>query len=390
MDLLDINKVEVVSELNEAPRILQELLNNAGINVNGNKPWDIHVHDARAYDQILSKWSLGLGETYVNGYWDCERLDDMLTRLLKVDLNMAVHGRAKFRLLAEIARAKLFNLQSIKRAFQVGERHYDAGNDIFKSILDSKMIYSCAYWEFAQNLEQAQTHKLELICRKLELKRGEQLLDIGCGWGGLAAYAATHFGVSVVGITVSKEQQKIAQERCQGLPVEIKLIDYRKLEGKFNKIVSVGMFEHVGEKNYRDYCQTASRLLEDQGLFLLHTIGSDVRIARTDPWIDRYIFPNGKIPCASELSAALEGLFLIEDWHNFGCDYDRTLMEWYRRLESHWPSLSQHYNERFYRTWKFYLLGCAAYFRSKQGQLWQLVLSKRSKDGPYRSFRLSR
>ena len=389
MDLLDINKAEVVSELNEAPRILQELLNNAGIKVNGNNPWDIHVHDARAYDQILSKWSLGLGEAYVNGYWDCERLDEMLNRLLKVDLNMAVHGRAKFRLLAEIARAKLFNLQSTKRAFQVGERHYDAGNDIFKSILDSRMIYSCAYWEFAQNLEQAQTHKLELICRKLELKRGEKLLDIGCGWGGLAAYAATHFGVSVVGITVSKEQQKIAQERCQGLPVEIRLIDYRKLEGKFNKIVSVGMFEHVGEKNYRDYCQTASRLLEDQGLFLLHTIGSDVRIARTDPWIDRYIFPNGKIPCASELSTALEGLFLIEDWHNFGCDYDRTLMEWYRRLESHWPTLSQHYSERFYRTWKFYLLGCAAYFRSKQGQLWQLVLSKRSKDGPYRSFRLS-
>jgi cyclopropane-fatty-acyl-phospholipid synthase len=390
MDLLDINKAEVVSELNEAPRILQELLNNAGIKVNGNNSCDIQVHDARTYDQILSKWSLGLGESYVNGYWDCERLDEMLNRLLKVDLNMAVHGRAKFRLLAEIARAKLFNLQSTKRAFQVGERHYDAGNDIFKSILDSRMIYSCAYWEFAQNLEQAQTHKLELICRKLELKKGERLLDIGCGWGGLAAYAATHFGVSVVGITVSKEQQKIAQERCQGLPVEIKLIDYRKLEGKFNKIVSVGMFEHVGEKNYRDYCQTASRLLEDQGLFLLHTIGSDVRIARTDPWIDRYIFPNGKIPCASELSTALEGLFLIEDWHNFGCDYDRTLMEWYRRLESHWPTLSQHYSERFYRTWKFYLLGCAAYFRSKQGQLWQLVLSKRSKDGPYRSFRLSR
>ena len=389
MELLATTQANTNSDLHSVPRILRELLNNAGIKVNGNNPWDMRVQDARAYDQILSKWSLGLGESYVNGYWDCERLDDMLTRLLKVDLNMAVQGRAKFRLLAEIARAKLVNLQSTKRAFQVGEHHYDAGNDIFRAMLDSKMIYSCAYWEFAHDLEQAQTHKLELICRKLELKKGERLLDIGCGWGGLAAYAATNFGVSVLGITVSKEQQKIAQKRCQGLEVEIELIDYRKLEGRFSKIASVGMFEHVGEKNYRDYCQTASRLLEDQGLFLLHTIGSDVRIARTDPWIDRYIFPNGKIPCATELSAALEGLFLIEDWHNFGCDYDRTLMEWYRRLESNWPTLSQHYSERFYRTWKFYLLGCAAYFRSKQGQLWQLVLSKRSKDGPYRSFRLS-
>ena len=389
MELLATTQANTNSNLHLVPRILQELLNNAGIKVNGNNPWDMRVQDARAYDQILSKWSLGLGESYVNGYWDCERLDDMLTRLLKVDLNMAVQGRAKFRLLAEIARAKLVNLQSTKRAFLVGEHHYDAGNDIFRGMLDSKMIYSCAYWEFAHDLEQAQTHKLELICRKLELKKGERLLDIGCGWGGLAAYAATNFGVSVLGITVSKEQQKIAQKRCQGLEVEIELIDYRKLEGRFSKIASVGMFEHVGEKNYRDYCQTASRLLEDQGLFLLHTIGSDVRIARTDPWIDRYIFPNGKIPCATELSAALEGLFLIEDWHNFGCDYDRTLMEWHKRLESHWPTLSKHYSERFYRTWKFYLLGCAAYFRSKQGQLWQLVLSKRSKDGPYRSFRLS-
>ncbi len=389
MELLATTQADTNYDFHLVPRILQELLNNAGIKVNGNNPWDMRVQDARTYDQILSKWSLGLGESYVNGYWDCERLDDMLTRLLKVDLNMAVQGRARFRLLAEIARAKLVNLQSTKRAFQVGEHHYDAGNDFFNAMLDSKMIYSCAYWEFAQDLERAQTHKLELICRKLELKRGERLLDIGCGWGGLAAYAATNYGVSVLGITVSKEQQKIARERCGGLDVEIELIDYRKLEGRFSKIASVGMFEHVGEKNYRDYCQTVSRLLDDQGLFLLHTIGSDVRIARTDPWIDRYIFPNGKIPCATELSAALEGLFLIEDWHNFGCDYDRTLMEWHKRLESHWPSLSQNYSERFYRTWKFYLLGCAAYFRSKQGQLWQLVLSKRSKDGPYRSFRLS-
>lgn len=382
-------QTDVNLELNKAPSALHELLQNAGITINGNNSWDMYVKDNRAYDQILSKWSLGLGESFVDGYWDCERLDDMLTRMLKTDLNMAVKGRAKFRLLAEIARAKLFNLQSPKRAFLVGEHHYDTGNDMFQCILDSNMIYSCAYWEFAQDLEQAQADKLELICRKLELKKGERVLDIGCGWGGLAAYAAKNFGVSVLGITVSKEQQTLAQERCQNLPVEIQLRDYRTLEGRFDKIVSVGMFEHVGEKNYRAYCQAASRLLDDQGLFLLHTIGSDVRIARTDPWIDRYIFPNGKIPCAVELSEALEGLFLVEDWHNFGCDYDKTLMEWHKRLEMHWPLLSKRYSERFYRTWKFYLLGCAAYFRSKQGQLWQVVLSKRARVGAYRSHRLS-
>ena len=375
---------------NEAPNSLKNLFKTAGIVINGNNPWDIQVHDPRTYDLILSKWSLGLGESYVDGYWDCGQLDDMLTRMLKTDLNMAVKGRAKLRLLAEIARAKLSNLQSPDRAFQVGERHYDSGNDVFECILDNQMIYSCAYWEFANNLDQAQINKLELICQKLELKKGDRLLDIGCGWGGLAAYAAENYGVSVVGITVSKEQQKFAQERCQNLPVEIKLIDYRKLEGQFNKIVSVGMFEHVGEKNYRKYCQTVSKLLSDDGLFLLHTIGSDIRIARTDPWIDRYIFPNGKIPSATELTDAIEGLFLIEDWHNFGCDYDKTLLEWHKRLEINWPELSKRYSERFYRTWKFYLLGCAAYFRSKQGQLWQVVLSKRSREGVYRSHRLSK
>ena len=375
---------------NEAPNSLQKLFKTAGVVINGNNPWDIQVHDPKTYDLILSKWSLGLGESYVDGYWDCGQLDDMLTRMLKTDLNMAVKGRAKLRLLAEIARAKLSNLQSPDRAFQVGERHYDSGNDVFECILDNQMIYSCAYWEFANNLDQAQINKLELICQKLELKKGDRLLDIGCGWGGLAAYAAENYGVSVVGITISKEQQKFAQERCQNLPVEIKLIDYRKLEGQFNKIVSVGMFEHVGEKNYRKYCQTVSKLLSDDGLFLLHTIGSDIRIARTDPWIDRYIFPNGKIPSATELTDAIEGLFLIEDWHNFGCDYDKTLLEWHKRLEINWPELSKRYSERFYRTWKFYLLGCAAYFRSKQGQLWQVVLSKRSREGVYRSHRLSK
>lgn len=375
---------------NKAPNSLKNLFKTAGIVINGNNPWDIQVHDPRTYDLILSKWSLGLGESYVDGYWDCGQLDDMLTRMLKTDLNMAVKGRAKLRLLAEIARAKLSNLQSPDRAFQVGERHYDSGNDVFECILDNQMIYSCAYWEFANNLDQAQINKLELICQKLELKKGDRLLDIGCGWGGLAAYAAENYGVSVVGITVSKEQQKFAQERCQHLPVEIKLIDYRKLEGQFNKIVSVGMFEHVGEKNYRKYCQTVNKLLSDDGLFLLHTIGSDIRIARTDPWIDRYIFPNGKIPSATELTDAIEGLFLIEDWHNFGCDYDKTLLEWHKRLEINWPELSKRYSERFYRTWKFYLLGCAAYFRSKQGQLWQVVLSKRSREGVYRSHRLSK
>ena len=373
----------------EAPRILHDLFNEAGIAINGPHPADIQIHDSRAYTEILAKWSLGMGESYMRDYWDCEKLDDMLTKLLQFDVNMRVQGLAKTRLALEILRARLLNLQTPERAFQVAERHYDIGNDVFEIMLDKRMMYSCAYWEFANTLDEAQEHKLELICKKLQLKPGERLLEIGCGWGGLAAYAAERYGVEVLGITVSKEQQQLATDQCQGLPVKIELIDYRDLLGKFDKIVSVGMFEHVGEKNYATYFKTVDKLLADDGLFLLHSIGSDVTISRTDPWIDRYIFPNGKIPSPVEITKEIEGIFLIEDWHNFGQDYDKTLMAWHANFHSRWSEISGKYNDQFYRMWTYYLLSCAAYFRSRQGQLWQIVLSKRLRADVYRSVRMS-
>jgi cyclopropane-fatty-acyl-phospholipid synthase len=249
------------------------------------------------------------------------------------------------------------------------------------------MSYSCAYWLHAQTLEEAQRAKLDMICRKLELKPGERLLDIGCGWGGLARYAAENYGVEVFGITVSKEQLKLARERCAGLPVTLELMDYRELSGRFDKIVSVGMFEHVGPKNYDAYFAVAERLLEDAGLFLLHTIGNYITSRRVDPWIEKYVFPNGWLPSAAEITRAVEGKLLVEDWHNFGPDYDRTLMAWWENFERAWPTLADKYDERFHRMWRYYLLCCAGVFRSRQGQLWQVVLSKRTRRGAYRSVR---
>jgi cyclopropane-fatty-acyl-phospholipid synthase len=284
-------------------------------------------------------------------------------------------------------RNTLMNPQSYRRAFQVGEHHYDTGNDIFEAMLDSSMSYSCGYWAEADDLEQAQFNKLDLICRKLELQPGEKLLDIGCGWGGMAKHAAEHYGVEVTGVTVSREQQKLALERCKGLPVEIELKDYRDLTGHFDKVVSVGMFEHVGPKNYATYFDTALRLMKDDGLFLLHTIGDYTTCHGTDAWIEKYIFPNGKLPSARQLAAAVEDRFLIEDWHNFGPDYDKTLMAWWNNFDAAWPELKGNYDERFYRMWKYYLLCCAGMFRAKQGQLWQLVLSKRQRPAVYRSVR---
>ena len=370
------------------PKAIGDIFNSVGIVVNGSNPWDIQVFDSRAFDLILTKWSLGLGEGYMRSYWDCLDLEEFLYRLLKEDHNERVHGIAKLSLIYEILRAKLMNLQSKARAFMVGESHYDVGQDIFSAMLDKEMNYSCGYWQYAQDLDKAQLDKMELICQKLKLNPGDHLLEIGCGWGGFAHYAAQNYGVTVLGVTISKEQYLIAQERCRNQDVEIRLCDYRDLDGEFDKIVSIGMFEHVGEKNYKEYFKVASGLLKDDGVFLLHTIGSDVTTLRTDPWIEKYIFPNGKIPSIAEVGAAYEGYFVLEDLHNLGPDYETTLLAWHDKFIEKWPQYADKYGLVFYRMWRYYLLGCAAYFKSKQGQLWQMVFTKRSFSGSYRSIRM--
>lgn len=371
----------------DPPQALRDLLAPTGVRFNGDAPSDIQVHSAEVYHAILTRGSLGFGESYMDGLWDCAALDELFYRLLSYDIDRQMRGRVKLRLFAESLRFRLFNLQSARRAFIVGRRHYDIGNDVFEAMLDPTMTYSCAYWPDAETLEQAQRHKLDLICRKLDLRPGEHLLDIGCGWGGLAEHAASNYGVEVTGITVSREQLGLARERCKGLPVRLELCDYRQMEGRFDKIVSVGMFEHVGPKNYPAFFDEVAGLLQPDGLFLLHTIGRHDTLKAADPWIDRYIFPNGKLPSAKELAAVLEGRFLIEDWHNFGTDYDRTLLAWWERFDRAWPDLAKTYSTRFYRMWKYYLLSCAGFFRSRQGQLWQLVLTRRERRPVYRSVR---
>tara|TARA_R110002050_G_scaffold1244_5_gene8890 strand:- start:203027 stop:204205 length:1179 start_codon:yes stop_codon:yes gene_type:complete len=376
-----------IRPISKPPEVLRELVEMAGVRFNGEASWDIQVHKNDVYRKILTKGSLGFGESYMAGDWDSHALDELFHRLVRFDIDKKLVGWARLRVLGESLRQNFINLQSSRRAFVVGEQHYDIGNDVFEAMLDRTMSYSCAYWQHADNLEQAQLNKLDLICSKLELKPGEKLLEIGCGWGGLARHAARYYGVEVLGITISKEQQELAQARCAGLPVTIALMDYRDLKGQFDKVVSVGMFEHVGPKNYPIFFDTISRMLKDQGLFLLHTIGIHKTTDSLDPWTDKYIFPNGRLPSAEQLTSVLNGRFLIEDWHNFGRDYDRTLMAWWDRFEAAWPELKNKYNERFYRMWKYYLMSCAGFFRSGQGQLWQLVLTKKNRVTVYRSVR---
>jgi len=372
--------------LTAPPRFLARLAAEAGISFNGDRPWDIQVHDPALYRRVLRQGSLGFGEAYMDGLWDSERLDETMTRLIRVSAGQRLSGVAALRAALAQAEDLLLNRQSRSRAFQVGERHYDIGNDIYRAMLDPTMSYSCGYWRDARTLEEAQLAKLDLICRKLELAPGERLLDIGCGWGGLAEHAARHYGVEVEGVTISREQFGLAQERCRGLPVEIRLMDYREIRGRYDKIVSVGMFEHVGHKNYRTFFRTAADALADQGLMLLHTIGSSESARGTEPWVQKYIFPNGALPSVTQLGAAIEPWLLLDDWHCFGQDYDLTLQAWWKRFDAAWPDLKgDRYDQRFYRMWKYYLHIYMGYFRCRRGLLWQLVLSKPSRGAIYRA-----
>lgn len=356
-----------------AALVFKHLFGEADIALHGARPWDLRVHDKRFFRRVLLHGSVGFGESYMEGWWDCAALDQLSARIYskRVDDKFTswIH-------LLNAAKSKLVNLQSLPRAFQVAQRHYNLGNDLYQTMLDRRMIYSCGYWQHADDLDEAQEEKLDLICRKMHLQPGMTVLDIGCGWGGFLKYACEKYGVSGVGITLSEPQALWASHLCKDLPVEIRLQDYRKLEGSFDRIVSVGMFEHVGYKNYRNFIRICHGLLKDQGLFLLHTIGRNESGTGTDPWMEKYIFPNGMVPSIAQIGASAEGCFVVEDCHNFGADYDRTLMAWHQNFESYWDLIKPKYGETFHRMWRFYLLMCAGSFRARHNQLWQLVLAK--------------
>lgn len=365
---------------------IQEILATVDIEINGDRPWDLQLHNRNFYQRVMNSGSLGLGESYMEGWWDCTRLDEFFARILRAKFHKhQINHSLQLRL--EVVKAKLWNLQSSSRSFQVGEHHYDLGNDLYQSMLDSRLTYSCGYWKNAINLEEAQEAKLDLICRKLNLEQGMTLLDIGCGWGSLMKYAAQKYGVSCVGLTISQEQLKLGERLCEGLPVKFLLQDYREFRGQFDRVASVGMFEHAGYKNYRLFMQIVDRCLKDDGLFLLQTIGNPESDNYGEIWVNKYIFPNGMLPSAVQISQAIEELFVIEDWHNFGHDYDFTLMAWLENFAKNWNQIKSKYGGKFYRMWKYYLCSMAGSFRARNIHLWQIVLSKNGIVGGYQSLR---
>lgn len=354
-------------------KTVQKFLSKAGIKVNGPHPWDIRIINDEFYGRVLRQGTLGAGESYVEGWWECERLDEAMAKVFRAKLDRNLLTWHDY---FDSLKGILLNPQIKLKTFHNAQRHYDIGHDLYEKMLDRRLLYSCAYWNGAKNLNQAQENKLELICKKIGLRPGMKLLDIGCGWGGFPKFAAGKYKAEVVGITVSKDQYQFAKRVCSGYPIKIKLQDYRDLDGKFDRIVSIGMFEHVGHKNYQKFMEIAHRCLKENGIFLLHTIGGNRSETCTNPWIQKYIFPNSMLPSIRQIGKVIEDLFVMEDWHNLGTDYDRTLLAWFKNFNRHWKEIRTNYGEEFYRMWKFYLLSCAGAFRARKIQVWQILLSK--------------
>jgi cyclopropane-fatty-acyl-phospholipid synthase len=354
--------------------VLENMLASIGININGSSPWDIRINDERTYTQVLRKKNLGLGEAYMEGWWDCPQLDEFICRILKAGVDARIKGGQLLRL--KNLQALIFNLQSRLRSRIVAEQHYNLDNELFTLMLDPYVQYSCAYFDKTDDLNNAQLRKLDLLCRKLNISSDDSVLDIGCGWGGLAKYIAEHYNCKVTAINIAKEQISYARKLCKNLPVEIKQVDYRDITGSYDKIVSVGMFEHVGPKNYKTFMKAVHNCLKNDGVFLLQTIGSNETEVACDPWFHKYIFPNGKLPSIAQIGNAVEGLFVMEDWHNLGEHYEKTVLAWHKNLNKSWFQLKNKYDEKFRRMFEYYLLSCAGAFRARQMQLWQIVLTK--------------
>jgi cyclopropane-fatty-acyl-phospholipid synthase len=371
--------------MKNAKQTAEQLLGLADIKINGSRPFDIQVHDERFYKRALSQGELGIGEAYMDEWWSSKHLDETVARMLATDV------RGKIPMTPSLAKlvitSTIANHQSSGKAYKNAAAHYNVGNDLYSLMLGERMIYSCGFWQNAKTLDEAQDAKLDRICQKLSLKPGMALLDIGCGWGGFAEFAAKNYGVEVTGISPASEQVELAKERTKGLDVTILQKDYREITGKYDRITSIGMLEHVGPKNHRVFFTKCNDLLNENGLMLHQTIGLMRSSKIVSPWINKYIFPGGVVPSLTQISMATERLLIIEDLENFGPDYDKTLMAWHKNFVSSYPTISDKYDERFYRMWEYYLLTCAGGFRARQFQLYQLVMRKVKPSTSYRGFR---
>jgi cyclopropane-fatty-acyl-phospholipid synthase len=368
----------------DAESIVRELFGLAGIEIDGAGLGDIRVKDPRFYERVIRDASVGFGEAYMDEWWETDALDVTIDKIMRANLKQKIQGSWRMRALT--VKALLLNLQAKTRSGASVEAHYDIGNDLYTRMLDERMVYTCAYWggsgSRAKTLTEAQEAKLDLVCRKVGMKPGMRVLDLGCGWGGLASWAAEKYGCDVLGVTLSKDQVSLGNEKWKHLPVKLELRDYRDVVGTFDRVVSIGMMEHVGPKNHRAMMEVIDRCLVDDGVALVHTIANNKSLRHGTPFIEKYIFPNAVAPSIAQIGRAMEGLFVLEDLHNIGPDYDPTLMAWWDNFDRTYGEISHRYDRKFYLMWKFYLLAAAGASRSRDGQLYQVVMTKTGRDQP--------
>ncbi len=365
------------SKISRYERRAQELFALAGIKINGDQPCDIQVRNNAAFVRLFGYGSLGWGEAYVDGYWDCEQLDDFVCRCLIA--NLTGHFRPSDFLL--FLRARLLNRSFPTLAVP---KHYESGIELFEKMLDQRLIYSSGYWKNATTLNEAQEHKLDLVAEKLGLKAGMKVLDIGCGWGGAIRYFAERYKVSGLAVTTSKNQYDVACQTCKDLPIEIRLHDYREVSEQFDCSYSIEMLGHLKPKHYKHYFQFVNRTLREGGSHLVQVAGSSMRAVRSDPWVQRYIFPGGYVPAPSQLIAAAQASLNLEDWQILTKDHDQTFMAWHENLSAAWKDFEEEVDERTVRMWRYYLLSFAGVFRSNASQLWQIVFSKSAVNPTYK------
>jgi len=370
-----------------AKRIITDLFSQAGVTLDGSNPWDIQLHDDRFYRSAM-RGSLGFGESYMEGIWDVDSIDALFRRIIR--MNITRSSLVSINRLYLNIKSRLTNLQTRLGSLAIAETHYDLDHRLYELFLGPYNQYTCCFFNKAQTLPEAEIEKLEMICDKLDLREGDKVLDIGCGWGGFARYAAETRGCRVTGVSISKEQIAYARRYTEGLPVDIINCDYRDLPerfdaGHFDKVVIIGMIEHVGYKNYRKLVNIVHRAIKDDGMFLLHTIGNSSRTTVGDPWMEKYIFRNSMLPAMSQLADAFEGVFVVQDWENYGHYYAPTLAAWQNNFETNWPQIeaieTEHrFDEKFRRMFNYYFLSCKAGFETDHINLWQIVMTKEGLD----------
>jgi len=352
---------------------------------NGSAPVvTFRLHDKALYRKLFLNPELALGEAYMDGtltFEDCT-VGDFLALFLRNQSSLRTYPIVKVLRRAWRLMRAFQQYNPAARARRNVAHHYDLGNALYRGFLDEDMQYSCAYFRHPDDsLEQAQINKTRHIAAKLRLADGQRILDIGCGWGGLALALAGLAEVEVTGITLSEEQHAVAEARARALGladrVHFVLKDYREMDGRFDRIVSVGMFEHVGARHYPEFFAAIDRLLTEDGNLLLHSIGRSSPPSATPPWIRKYIFPGGYIPALSEVFAATEARRLwVTDVEVLRLHYAKTLAHWHQRFMARWDEMAALYDERFCRMWEFYLTLAELEMRKGYSMVFQMQIAR--------------